>query len=307
MSTPWTPEREVTIADAQRLLREQLPQLDARSVTPLGAGWDNTAFNIDDTYVARFPRRTVAAPLLEREIALLPLIAPHVPLPISAPLFSGMSDDAFQWHFAVSAKFAGRTLDAARPDDTTLCALAAPLGAFVRALHDIDPTPLIARGLPRDEIARISHDKRFPMSRGRLASLEAAGIIEDADIFLSELLRLAPSTRESPALVVVHGDLYARHIMIDDTGSITGIIDWGDLHFGDPALDIGIVELVLPIESHPAFFAAYGPVDDATRQRARYRAIYHSSLLAEYGLRTDDADARDAGRRALERMQRSIV
>jgi aminoglycoside phosphotransferase (APT) family kinase protein len=288
------------------MLREHIPTLNARSITPLGAGWDNIAFNVDDAYVARFPRRAIAAPLLEREIALLPLIAPHVSLPISVPQYSGAPDEDYPWHFAVCRMFAGRTLDSVRPSHDALCALAAPLGTFVRELHDIDATPLIARGLPRDEIARIDHDKRFPLSRGRFASLEAAGIIDDASVFLNELLRLAPHTRESPALVIVHGDLYARHIMIDD-GSITGIIDWGDLHFGDPAVDLGIVELVLPLESHAAFFAAYGPVDAATRQRARYRAIYHAALFAEYGLRTDDADARDAGRSALERIRRTIV
>ena len=55
---------------AARLLAAQFPQLER--VEALGAGWDYSAFRVDDEYVFRFPRRAVVLPGMEREIATLP-------------------------------------------------------------------------------------------------------------------------------------------------------------------------------------------------------------------------------------------
>lgn len=50
-----------------------------------------------------------------------------------------------------------------------------------------------------------------------------------------------------------------------------------------------------------------GPVDERTKTRARYRAIYHAALVADYGLRIADAALQRAGTAALERMRVSMV
>ena len=78
-----------------------------------------------------------------------------------------------------------------------------------------------------------------------------------------------------------------------------GIIDWGDLHFGDRALDIAIAHLMLPQRAHSIFRAAYGGVDERTWQAARYRALYHAILEAEYGVREHDEGMRAIGAAAL--------
>jgi aminoglycoside phosphotransferase (APT) family kinase protein len=70
---------------------------------------------------------------------------------------------------------------------------------------------------------------------------------------------------------------------------LCGVIDWGDIHAGDPALDLAISDLVFDDEDHAAFDAAYGPIDKRTRARARWRAIYHAALTADYAHRTGNA------------------
>lgn len=97
---------------------------------------------------------------------------------------------------------------------------------------------------------------------------------------------------------VLHGDLYARHLIVNGT-EVAGIIDWGDVHYGDPALDLAVALLVLPPETHGAFRAEYGELDDATWDAARFRAIYHAFLELEYGLRENDEGMRAAGETAL--------
>jgi hypothetical protein len=42
------------------------------------------------------------------------------------------------------------------------------------------------------------------------------------------------------ALVLCHGDLHVRHLLIDGDGSAAGVIDWGDLCLADAAVDLSI-------------------------------------------------------------------
>ena len=35
----------------------------------------------------------------------------------------------------------------------------------------------------------------------------------------------------------VHGDLYAGHILVTNSGTVTGVIDWSTAHIGDPSVD----------------------------------------------------------------------
>lgn len=101
--------------------------------------------------------------------------------------------------------------------------------------------------------------------------------------------------------MVVHGDLYARHLLKGDEGALCGVIDWGDLHLGDPALDLNVAYALLPPEDRAAFWSAYGDVDDATRARARFRALHYGVTLVWYGLDIGDEALIDVGALALSR------
>ena len=50
--------------------------LAADDVRIVAAGWDNTIVLVDETWVFRFPRRQIALPGIDREIALLPTLRP---------------------------------------------------------------------------------------------------------------------------------------------------------------------------------------------------------------------------------------
>jgi macrolide phosphotransferase len=41
-----------------------------------------------------------------------------------------------------------------------------------------------------------------------------------------------------PAPAVIHGDLHAGHVLIDEAQRVTGLIDWTEARIGDPALDL---------------------------------------------------------------------
>jgi aminoglycoside phosphotransferase (APT) family kinase protein len=177
MSQPvWSADIAIDAPLATKLITAQFPTLDVATIQPLGIGWDNAAFLVDGRIVFRFPRRRAVAQLIEREIAFLPLIAAHLPLAISVPAFIGAASPHYPWAFAGYDYIAGTTACAITLDAQTRGSLAVPLACFLRTLHRIDPVPLVAAGLPPDEIGRLDAGKRLRLARERLATLEAAGI-----------------------------------------------------------------------------------------------------------------------------------
>ncbi len=294
----WTADIEVDVALATGSIAAQFPALRGKPVEPFGSGWDNAAFLVGGTTVFRFPRRTVAANLIEREIAVLPLVAPHVPLAIPVPRYAGAPTAGFPWTFAGYDLIAGTTSCSVALSEGARSALAEPLGRFLRALHALDRAPLVARGLPPDEIGRLDHGKRLPLAAERMAALSAE-LPAQPERFIAWLEAHPPAALPDDARTLVHGDLYARHLLLDADARPTGVIDWGDVHLGDPALDLALAHLVLPAPAHAAFRAAYGAIDERTWSAARYRAIYHAVLELDYGVRAGDAGMRASGSTAL--------
>jgi aminoglycoside phosphotransferase (APT) family kinase protein len=104
--------------------------------------------------------------------------------------------------------------------------------------------------------------------------------------------------------VLVHGDLHIRHLLVDDAGGATGVIDWGDVCLGDPAMDLSLGYAAFTGPARAAFLSAYGGVDAGRELRARALAVRLSALLADYAARVGRpvllAEARAGLRRAVE-------
>jgi aminoglycoside phosphotransferase (APT) family kinase protein len=99
--------------------------------------------------------------------------------------------------------------------------------------------------------------------------------------------------------VWVHGDLHPRHVIVGPRGELAGVIDWGDSHAGDPALDLAIAFTFLPRDARETFRVAYGAVDDASWDRARFRALHYGAHLTRYGKTVGDLAMLLVGERAL--------
>lgn len=304
MTNPtWRPEIVVDESSARDLIRAQFPNVDATSVEPMGFGYDNTAFVVDATYVFRFPRRTIAAALIERELAVLPSIAPMLPVAIPIPAFAGTATPAYPWPFAGYERIAGIPVSALELSDERRLALAPAIGTFLRALHAIEPPHPVRAALPGDLIGRLNPARCLPLATQRLAELEIAGVVADVEPFIDYLVRNPPGECERAR--VVHGDMYARHLLLDDAMQLCGVIDWGDVHFGDPALDLAVVMTTLPPGARVPFEREYGPVAPAMWNRARYRAIFHAVMVAQYGLTAGDPEMLRIGLHALKYLRAS--
>jgi aminoglycoside phosphotransferase (APT) family kinase protein len=357
----WTAEIVVTAEFAADLIGEQFPDLAGGPVTVLETGWDNTAFVVGGQWLFRFPRRQVAVPGVQREIAVLPRLAPRLPLPIPDPQYVGQPSARYPWPFFGARLLAGGELAESGLADADRRGAAASIGSFLRALHDPGLVPLAdGAGLPVDPMRRASPPVRAGRAREVLDRLVRRGLWPaDSEVgrFLDQAERepegarpdgsgasqAEPDAGTAPAsgasgsgasgsgasgggasgggasgggasgggasgsgasgsgasgsgapgtgpLVVSHGDLHVRHVLVDSAGGATGVIDWGDLCLADPAVDLSIAYLGFAGQARADLLSSYGrPVTARRELAARTCALSVGVALAEYAADEDRA------------------
>ena len=111
--------------DRHRLITNALGR-SPRTTLEIDDGYDFEVAIVDDEWVFRFPRRSTVEEALEREIVLLPAIAPA--LPVDVPSFE---------HLSLDPLFVGYRLIRGEPlvDED-----ADGVRAFLEALHALDPS-----------------------------------------------------------------------------------------------------------------------------------------------------------------------
>ncbi|NGX39191.1 MAG: hypothetical protein KR126chlam1_00513 [Chlamydiae bacterium] len=275
----WEAEHEVDPDLALLLIQDQFPELNAKKIQLLGVGWDNTAYLIDGVYVFRFPRREIALALLEAEAEVLPKIASVLLLEVPQPEWMGKPGGGYPWPFSGYRKLSGKTACHFDLSDEERAGMAEPLAVFLSKLHSL-PLP---KNIQTDPLDRLNPEKLIAKIDHNLEELALLGLMGDVKRLYRE--GEYPIPKEG---ILVHGDLYVRHLLLDESRKLTGVIDWGDVHSGDPAVDLAIAHSFLPGSAHENFCNAYGRVEKDTWRLARLRALYHSSTLMLYGHHSGD-------------------
>ena len=283
----WAPERVVTEDEAASLVGERFPELRGAVVRRLATGWDNTVMRVGDDWLFRFPRRQVAVPGVAREIAVLPRLAPRLPLPIPVPELAAEGTEAFPWPFWGARLVPGRELAESGLGEDQRVEAARGAGAFLRALHDPALVAEVGTDLPYDPLRRGEPAVRAPMALERLEGLARAGVWRRDPAVERFLTEAANAAAPSAPGMVSHGDLHVRHLLVDEAGRASGVIDWGDLCVADPAVDLSLAYAGFSGRARAALLAEYGsepsgigsePSDIA----ARTLGIFICSVLAAY-------------------------
>jgi Ser/Thr protein kinase RdoA (MazF antagonist) len=137
-----------------------------------------------------------------------------------------------------------------------------------------------------DSIGRMDLRKRIPLLLDKVEQACGMGYFDGREQLvhrvhaLIDALQRLPS--DPPPRAVVHGDLNFRNFLVDEAGVLSGVIDWGDAHIGDPAVDLSIIFSFCPPAARPPFFEVYGAVSPEMELRARFRALYVSLMVLLY-------------------------
>ncbi len=223
---------------------------------------------------------------LTLEAQALPQIAPQLPLPIPVPRWIGQPTPDYNWPFSGYEFLSGRPVPSLRLTPEQRRKAAVPLAEFLATLHAVDASSI---DVPGDNIGRADLEKRIPQLLTRLVLMREKGLVADTSHW-EEIANEIPLDLPRPPNRLVHGDLSADHVLVDDSGLPRGVIDWGDVHVGHPGLDLSIVFSLLPPEGRKPFWDAYGKVDEPTEAMARFRALHGAALRVVYGDDIGNAD-----------------
>lgn len=286
-------------AQARDLISRQCPELCPVSVSLVGNGWDNTVFRVNEEWVFRFPRRQLGADCLESEKAALPRLAGHLPITVPALRWFGQPGDGFPWHFTGAAWIEGRALSSCRLPESQRGNLAEPLAEFLQALHAVTAEEAREWGVPPDTIERLEPSRRIPQARDYLERAAVMGLVDDAEAWNPVFNQFLHDAGPPVDACLLHGDLYARHLLLDDQARPSGVIDWGDTHVGDRAIDLAAAWLILPPADRVRFRDAYGSVPATAWSRARFRAVCHAAIVTVYAAETNELGLQAEAQQAL--------
>jgi aminoglycoside phosphotransferase (APT) family kinase protein len=221
---------------------------------------------------------------------LMPRLAPTL-LPLRVPdhSFQAEPSERFRWRFAGYRLIPGRTACRANLTDAQRIALAPALGGFLAALHRVREAAARELGAESDPLGRFDINRRVQQARDRIAYIAEHRLFDGTDRLLA-ILEATPVDYVARQDVLVHGDLYSRHLIVDAAGGLIGVIDWGDIHLGDPAADLMIAWTLLPPAARNEFFIAYRQIPESTWRMARFRALNHAACVVPYAHQTGDAD-----------------
>ena len=224
-------------------------------------------WRLGEDLAVRLPWATQSADaLLRKEHTWLPLLAPHLPLPIPLPQRLGEPSAPFPRPWIITTWVPGTPAD--RAPATHITQSADTLAAFLTALHrpapDEAPTGR-ERGGPLNETA-----ESFTQA---LTWATEQGLIPDPDAVRAVWEDAAAAPEWQGPSLWLHGDLHPANILTAN-GTFCGVIDFGDLYAGDPACDLACAWILLPDGALDRFHQAYRPrPDTATLRRARGWAV----------------------------------
>lgn len=187
----------------------------------LTRGSENTTFSVGDIIVRRSGRVQEQA----REVALLDALNAAVAVPVPVPLLHDPDEGVFAYRrLSGSPLFLRDVRTSASVEAGLLEVLGALRGAKTASNLSVDV-------YPNDETHRDAA-RHFEQIRGHLTVEQAAAVARFLTVD-------PPSDREDTS--AQHNDLGAEHILVDDAGELTGVIDWTDAALTDPARDIGSI------------------------------------------------------------------
>lgn len=293
------PDLRLEVSQVAAILSAQFPELRPTVVRVIGEGCDNQAFEVNQEWIFRFPKRAEVERQLGIETRVLAILAESSLVPVPVFLFAGRPTREYPARFAGYRKLPG--IPAIQLDESALplTTWAPAVGRFLSWLHRFPLTDVVVPDIPRRDVVELTDEMRGDA----LASFPQLDqvIARPPRAWRRYLAEASPGPVRS-APVLVHHDFAAEHVLGDPGRQlVTGVIDWSAVAVSDRSVDLGGL---FHWSGQPAVDAALAcyqdPVDQATIERARFLAVCRAVEDVAFGLETGRREYCDAGVRALE-------
>jgi aminoglycoside phosphotransferase (APT) family kinase protein len=201
-------------------------------------------------------------------------------LAVPVPVRHGRPSSLFPWPWSINSWIEGQRWFDAPPSN--LEQAAGDVGRFLAAVHQ--PAPVDA---PRNRYRGVPLADRTALTVEALQTLSSDPTIDIAgarEVWTKGLD--APRWEGEP--LWLHGDMHPLNVLVHDD-RLVAVIDFGDITAGDPACDLVVAWMALPVAHHATFRAALGPYaqgsgGDALWRRGRGWAVSIAvSILSSAG------------------------
>ena len=254
-------------ASLAAILVAALPGTRPVAFAPAHAGGDDVdaALVHDDAqnvWVVVAPRTAEAGARVEAETEAVRLLAGVLPFDVPRP----RADVALPTggRAVVFPAPRGRAVDLVRLAASP--GVCRSVGRSLAALHDVTTAVVERAGVPVLDPGEVRERRLAELDRGAATGQVPPVLLERWESLLDDtsVWDFSPT--------VVHGDLVAERLVV--TGEeVTAVLDWNDLHVGDPAEDLAWLAVGAEPETVEEVLAAYrasrhGSVDDDLLRRA---------------------------------------
>jgi aminoglycoside phosphotransferase (APT) family kinase protein len=280
---PSVEKAAITPELVSRLVTAQFPHWAGLPVTPVELdGWDNTTFRLGQDLAVRLPSADVYVAQVDKEHRWLPILAPHLPLPIPEPLAKGVPGGGFPRPWSVYRWLAGghATMDRVQGLDR----FATDMADFLAALYQVDPA-----GGP--DPGKHNFYRGGPLTTYDGETREAIAALQaeiDTDAATEVWDAALAATWHGPP-VWIHGDVTAANLLVVD-GRLSSVVDFGCSGVGDPACDTTVAWTFLFGDSREVFRDRL-PVDRDTWARGRGWALWKALITLVGASKADGVQA----------------
>jgi len=303
----WHADIEVTDELVSRKIVEQFPEMaPLSSIQCIGEGWDNKAYMVNNTYIFRFPRRKIAVELIERENAILRHLQPIVSLAIPQIQFYGKPTPDYPYVFHGYKKIKGVSgcYAALTPQQRSESII--PLAQFIKEIHQFSEHQAQKIGAKEQLFDRTNVARILNVMRENIKKIDDRNIVKIQFHHLKKELKRVEDISLSGKKVLIHGDLYCRHLMFHK-GRLNGIIDWGDVGINNPSVDLAVIFSFYEGKEFQSFFNIYGQVDKVTWDYSRFLGLYSAFSLLLYGYDIHDKLLVEEAKQSIKRINEKVI
>lgn len=292
----------IDVALVRQLVDRAFPEYADDQLRPVnGSGSSNLLFRLGADKLVRLPRQPGGGASIDKEASWLPYVGRRVGVHVPAVIGVGEPDLGYPERWAITTWLHGTrpSVPLSSSGVNGTAGLADGLARFVTELRGMD-VPERAEGDPA-----LSWYRGLPLGdldadvRETAATCRDLGIGLDIDEALRVWDRAVDASHAiAPSSTWYHGDLLLENLLLDETGGLAAVLDFGGLAVGHPTVDLVVAWEALDEEGRRVFRRALD-VDDATWTASRGWALLIAlTTFPYYGA---SMPARCADRRAMFR------
>lgn len=215
-------------------IRSQFPRIDFKEAVLVEKGWDNDVVILDESLVFRFPKRASYEQRFQAEVKLLKVVVDAVD--IRVPDYQYLASDmSFGGYPIIRGKELTPEVFTELSDDLKRSVYKV-LGQFLTTMHSLPLSHARNAGFEESEDgywwSEVSTRMRYKLVKEKVFPL----LSPEQQNYVRRNYEAYLNCFDEFDLVICHGDLSSDHIFVDD-GQVSGIIDFADVDYSDPAID----------------------------------------------------------------------